>query len=71
MPDQKPRPPLDETLAHIDAVLAEPAPPPLLLGRGQHDDRVDQVLATADTARDEEPVWAAYLFGRAIGWFRR
>lgn len=34
-------------------------------------DRVGQVLATADVEANAEPVWVAYLFGRAIGWFRR
>lgn len=34
-------------------------------------DRVGQALATADTDADDEPTWVVYLFGRAIGWFRR
>ncbi|MGW3992396.1 hypothetical protein ACWEF6_02800 [Amycolatopsis sp. NPDC004772] len=38
--------------------------------RGEQD-RVGQLLVTADTEPDERPVWVAYLFGRAIGWFRR
>jgi len=61
-----PRPPLDETLARIGAVLGEPE----RLADGQQD-HVGQALATAGTEPDEEPTYVAYLFGRAIGWFRR
>jgi hypothetical protein len=60
-----PRPTLDETLARIDAVLAEPepAPPAARLTVA----RVDQLLA-ADTAT---PLPNLGLVDRAIGWFRR
>lgn len=82
MPDQKKRPTLDETLARLDAVLAEPAPCPLddhhLQVVTRHLERVASPPATEDQAATFRAVGDAIddavrrgLLARAIGWFRR
>lgn len=81
MPNQMPRPPLDETLAHIDAVLDEPEHPPLVVHRStaEFTDRIGQLEWAAGPPATEDQLAAFRAvddairrqFARAIGWFRR
>lgn len=76
-----PRPTLDETIARIDAVLAEPERPPLVVHRSatQFADRIGQLEWAAGPPPTEEQVAAFRAvdtairshIARAIGWFRR